>query len=76
MSSWGLHSRDDEWKFVVRDGKFRGQVFTIPDMSTERSHVAGWMEQPWKQRRQRNYVVGGQVSREAVGFTREEGRGV
>lgn len=59
-----------------QDGKVRGQVFRIPDMSMEQSHVAGWMGQPWKQRRQRNYVVGGQVSREAVEFTREEGRGV
>lgn len=35
MSSWELHSRDGEWQFVVRDGKFRGQVFRIPDMSME-----------------------------------------
>lgn len=42
----------------------------------ESSHVVEWTEQPQKQRRRRNYMAAGQVSGEAVEFTKEDWRSV
>lgn len=53
-----------------------GKVFVIPEMNMGPSHVVEWMEQPRKQRRQRNYMAAGQVSGEATELTREDCRSV